>query len=127
MGITALVTTSVNTDILLSSGKIRLNSRCRTNGSPPTSETGIGLCLRTRSSTPSTSSFPRLSFRLRSVTPPVGRGSPLVYHPGQLSGHSRVISIESRGTLPVRIRPQEVRISRGVILGLIVVEDIYQE
>jgi len=29
-----------------------------------------------------------------------------------------VISIESNGTLPVRMRPHDVRISRGVMLGL---------
>jgi hypothetical protein len=32
--------------------------------------------------------------------------------------------MESKGTRPARIRPQDVRISRGVMLGLIAVDDI---
>ena len=41
---------------------------------------------------------------------------------GQLSGHSRVISIDSMGTLPVRILPQAASISRGRRLGFGTVE-----
>ena len=43
-----LVTTSVKMPVSLSAGRILLSSRWRTIGSPPTSETCSGLCLRTR-------------------------------------------------------------------------------
>jgi hypothetical protein len=122
IGITALVTTSVKTSSALNIGRMRLSSRCRTSGSPPTS-------LGKRGSACAFSPVPehrqparRPASHLLLVGVALPHRPDATHHtrstPGQLSGHSRVISIESSGTWPVRMRSQAERISREVRLGL---------